>query len=382
MSFPPHDLMIDWGHNYGGIYEEIPEIEPGAGHTLRDMEFLPAANGLELPYMHPSDFLKLPRIREEIVGALEEDTGATSDPKVSPLYRFGSEGDCFTTLPPELREMILCYLPTKDVLNLLLTSRIFASSPLSQNFWFSRFSRSSVISSLLQPDILSGKPSFGNWKALFRRLWHDIGLTNLPEFQNRKRVWDLIIPLADAVICLSKNPTLHGTPRKTFFQPDLREDWLRWRRLGGLTEWIKEFKRGSQALFVRTVEVPEVVVGIYVSRIHLGGEGFVTGLRFVDGEGTSTNLGYILQGKEIYIDLSNSDGGRKDRGFPGFHLAIGLRGIKALAVATAQGEAREWVGNPEYIPRGRLIPKTGAIRDLKGEFDVSVVGIQGEGRKC
>lgn len=51
-------------------------------------------------------------------------------------------------------------------------------------------------------------------------------------------------------------------------------------------------------------------------------------------------------------------------------------------MATAQGEAREWVGNPEYIPRGRLIPKTGAIRDLKGEFDVSVVGIQGEGRKC
>lgn len=378
MSFPASGWVIDWGHDYGGIYKVTPERQPEAGRDLGELDYVYArevGSRPELFHLYPLGFANPKPILEEKVGLREEDDRETCPSKVSPVYRFGPQSDSFTGLPAELREMILCHLSTRDVLNFLLSSRIFASYPLPRKFWVSRFRPDSELVSILELDFLRTSPPFLNWKAIFKILWRYSKPDPRYRCTSRERIWDLLRPLADAVIRLSDNSTVYGTARKTFFHPDLSEDGLRWRRLGGLVESKEWFKRGCQVMFVRTVRIPDVVVGIYVSRICIGGTGFVTGLRFIDGGGRSTKLGYVLPGRELYLRNSKGKVGTETCGLRGLYLAVGMKGIKALAVAMGSSDVLDWTGDPENIPRGRLIPRNGGIRDLKGEFDVSAISI-------
>src|SRR5450432_4216782 len=54
---------------------------------------------------------------------------------------FSNSKDFFSQLPIEVREKILINLPSRDVYILRVSLRAFATIPLSQTFWASRFDR-------------------------------------------------------------------------------------------------------------------------------------------------------------------------------------------------------------------------------------------------
>ena len=377
-SFPnqPSEL-IDWGHDYGGIFETSSEIPPGGTHwlgRLKEVRRRPE-NNYSADEVYHADPLCIP-----LLDLLLKETEAKREfvgrppgyPHPSAIKSEGIlQNDCFETLPLELREMILLYLSTRDVRSLIFASRAVASSPISQAFWASRFQKNFEFSFFFELRKSSGATSrLRDWRSLFHRVRECIDISN---FHNRKRIWDILQPFADAIISFSSTK-LCGNPRPTFFHPDISDDKLEWRRAAGsILEQTARFYSGCKILFTRSVNVPSRVVGILVSMIQLGGAEFVTGLRFIDSHGATANLGYILPGKELYVDVQDEDTNKPgNSGLRGFNLAVEENGIHALAAVTAPGKKPAWAGSPKNSPRMRLLSYSSDIGRIKGDFDVSL----------
>ena len=374
LSFPLGQRLVDWGHGYGGILEPQTDIPPRPSRTLGRSSRIRRRLGTD---SHPwditfdSDPLILPREVEHLL--LQETTETNSNiynlaDDVRRVSLIKTRKDCFAMLPTELRDTILFQLPSRDVRSLFLASRVFAGSQISKMFWASRF-RPGLEFAFIYEQAREQFTSPRDWKSLYFAVSEC--LIQSPNLRNRKRIWELLEPLVDAMILISQN-ALHGTPRGTFFDPELSQDDLLWRHASCLViPPMNVFHYGSQTLFSRTTKIPGVVTGVYVSMVHnIAGVSYVAGLRFIDGEGASYNLGYVLPKNEIYIKEPKTTA-NENPGIHAFQLANGMRGIHALAVVTASGKISPWAGSPCGIPRGCLISRAGAIRDIKGDFDVS-----------
>lgn len=365
-SFPRGFQMINWGHDYGGIYETPSEIPPGGIHylgQLKEENKYPSteiyhANPLCIP--HLDTLLKETAEKHETTGISASSCCSlnTSNPPVD------TRKDCFERFPPELREMVLLYLPARDVLNLFLSSRAFASSPVSQAFWASRFQQNFEFSSIFES---KRSAATRDWRSLFHGLRK---CSKTLHFQNRKRIWDILQPLVDAIISFS-NTTLSGIPHPTFFEPDIGDDGLQWKSARcNIVEPKIRLYSGSRILFTRSANIPPRIVAIHVSMIRFGGAEFITGLRFVDALGAAADIGYILPGKELYLNIQDRDT-ENPNCLRGFHLAVEQNGIRALAAVMDSGEMSAWAGSPQNSPRMRLLSCSGEIGKVKGDFDVS-----------
>lgn len=78
----------------------------------------------------------VPEIQQALVETRERRRDL-EESSVSPIFR--GPVDCFRRLPPEVLEYIQTLLQPCDVVNVRMASRSFASLPLSQSFWASRF---------------------------------------------------------------------------------------------------------------------------------------------------------------------------------------------------------------------------------------------------
>lgn len=107
-------------------------------------------------------------------------------------------------------------------------------------------------------------------------------------------------------------------------------------------------------LFTRSVKVPKKVVAIHVSMIQLDGAEFIAGLRFFDSRGTTASVGYILPGKELYLDIQDM-GNPDNRNLNGFHLAVEKNGIQALAAVSTSRKVSAWAGSPHNSPRNASV---------------------------
>jgi hypothetical protein len=143
-----------------------------------------------------------------------------------------------------------------------------------------------------------------------------------------------------------------------------------WRIAGAAVGPIKSSGRvGSKTLYARTVRIYPGIVRLLVSRMPLlGAITYITGLRFVYGNGRCGALGYIIPSHEICIDICSDED--HQIGIRGFRLAVTPTGICAIACVTGSGRTSQWAGSPDNFPR-MLLSGDGMLRHLKGTFDVS-----------
>jgi U3 small nucleolar RNA-associated protein 4 len=283
-------------------------------------------------------------------------------------YTNQTESQGFSRLSIELLLRILQYLPSSDVRNLKLASRLFATIPLLQTFWKSRFWPGNEHSHIFEvSNDLSNAHSHRDWRTLFL----DLKKLSLRQgLRNRKRIWTLLQSLS-TLLCTFSDLQLSGDFSSTFFEPDTHSEVdIFWKHAGGAFGPVKNFLYyGSRTLYARILSLHFKVVGVFVSMSSLGMMTYVTGLRFVLEAGQSAKLGYIISSRETYISIAGQEDD-KNSGLLGFKLAVTSKGICAIACITASERITQWVGCSDNLPKMMLVGKKSLSR-LKGTFDVS-----------
>lgn len=383
VSVPCGSELPNWGHNYGGLYMGTAKDQARGEHFV--------LMGPNSNVVIPSTFWNPFKVRElnKLVADSriklddEKDGGDGSSPMQTPPPNAGialvgahSTSDPFSKLPQELRELLICYLASADVANVRLASRKLATTPLTQQFFRSRFWPSRKMHVFFDAFLLPGPEMRGtNWTELYRKLkirlkYNQVCLGE----RNRLRIWDQTIkPLAAAIRRLSKMSDLRGGP-----------EW-RW----GLEDWETE----ADWKFVRTarsrapddfgelgrtihraeVELPTSHDGqlksVCVSLVKFFKESYVTGLRFVfegDNRDDDVELGYILRGSEEYLKVH-------DASLHGFYCAVDECGFRALALVTGQStttpESPDWAGKADSLTPVPLVTCGNGVTRVRAAFD-------------
>ncbi|EEH39117.2 hypothetical protein PAAG_01579 [Paracoccidioides lutzii Pb01] len=366
-SCPQTVATLNWGHNYGGIYETEPSNWINGNDILlrRVLGYYGSSdNPNPRIVLHRQNPLEIPQIGEIIEKGRVQQSSKSLVSYINGLS--STDGHIFARLPYELRELLLCLLPSRDVRNLMLASRAFASVELSQSFWLSRFQVEYSFIFEVRKDLLPS-PGIYHWKFIFDSI--KAASFEVPGIQNRRRIWNLLCPLADAVVALSKSP-LKGLPAHTFYNSDIPDDLGDWRR-AGVAEYTgtNNLMYGCRKLYSRIVSVSGKIVGAYVSFITMTGAPFVCGFRLMRSDGESIELGRIVGQTEVYLSVNRSLSDYDTSTFCGFHLAIGERGVQGFALASPSGRLTPWAGSHKRLPKRMLVSHTQEIRALRGGFD-------------
>ena len=178
-------LHPDWTIDYAGAeafwcggWSSIVEID-----TSENAKFLDYTSDFDFIVFDP-DHMDLP------TSIFADPPLLVADSKQN--YTIPSENqEIFSRLPIEIVDIVLCYLPTPSVWAIRLTSRLFASVPLTNNFWHSRFDFPHELCHVSTEILSSGKTNLPvDWKGLRERLLNP----QLPEgrgWKNRRRIVEL-----------------------------------------------------------------------------------------------------------------------------------------------------------------------------------------------
>lgn len=323
------------------------------------------------------------------------------------IHQLSLSTDPLSSLPLEIRDSILCYLPSKDVCSARLASRAFSQLvSFSPSFWFTRFFPRAECGFMFEA--MDSSPMLYDWKVIYLQLrpFGPLALTTIGNnyIRNRKRVWFLATYLSDVLFKLSQ-AKLHGTAMPTYYEPETNgqlykarisrgfqaddlylesklpayvffgrghEQPYEGKGAGALVVDEKCPLSGCRRLYSRSVKLPRLITGLFVSTIDLAGHKYVSGIRFVDDEDHSTSLGYIRPGEETWLEPKGGDDNTSGFSLHGFKLAIddGI-GIRAFAMATKVGRVSSWAGDPKGQYQW-LVPfdSGSAINTLNADFDV------------
>ncbi|KAL1884645.1 U3 small nucleolar RNA-associated protein [Paecilomyces lecythidis] len=368
LSCPAHEKgWLDWGHDYGSLMDRLPS-DHYPWEDVYVIGFIKRYLGDEhspLTYFK-SDPLRVPELQQALASSRERLEKSSLAP-ISPVFR--GQPDCFQRLPQELLEHIQMLLPSSSVSRLRTVSRSFASLPLSQAFWASRFERSrerGFVFEATDPvwsDILEQRSR--DWKVLYQKT--TLNAASSRGMMNRKRIWesnrelvDLLLqePLTGSDLEISK----HGIPGD---MPQGKDDW---RAAGGdFRSRTSDFSPSGmpcRAIFEQTLTVPKSLSQVRISICAFRGKRFICGLRFIADNEEDALLGYILPNSETEIDIHGLNGRLN-----GFILAIGPRGIHALRVTTTAGNISHWVGNPDDFPQTTRLCMTKPLDSLRAFVD-------------
>ena len=276
--------------------------------------------------------------------------------------------DCFALMPMEMVQSILLHLPSRDVLKVKLASSVFASTPLPETFWASRFQRGFEFHCVFEARSCAVKTCC--WKTLYYGVKH---LQNSLSFRNRRRIWVILLRLEGPPSKLSST-SLYGFLSRSFFEADRPEDCMQWNvASGALKGPMESYAEGCRALWTRTAVVPSSLVAIFVTLIDFNDVHYVSGLRFRQQRGDDVCLGYIISKNEISMEIDALLNSQNGCSISGFHLAIDPRGIRAISVLTCTGRMSKWLGHPGGIPQTRLLARKSTLLSLKGGFDASTL---------
>lgn len=371
LSCPAHKKgWLDWGHDYGRLMDRLP-MERYPWENVYVVGYVKRYLGDEdspLTYFK-SDPLHVPELQQALADSRERQESSCPN-LISPVFR--EMPDCFQRLPQELLEYIQMLLPSRSVSSLRKVSRSFASLPLSQAFWASRFERSQERGFVYEAtdstcsDIAEQRCR--DWKVLYQKT--ALNAASSREMMNRKRIWESTRDLAD--LLLQRPLTGPGLERsKHGVLGDMPQGKDVWRAAGG------DFLSRSQghppsgmpcrAIFEQTVTIPEELNHIGVSTCSFSGKRYICGLRFISDQEDDVLMGYVLPNTEMHIEVRELNGRLN-----GFVLAIGPRGIHALRATTTAGNISSWVGYPDRLPQTIRLCMKKPVESLRAFFDVSI----------
>ncbi|KAI0099225.1 hypothetical protein GGR51DRAFT_535920 [Nemania sp. FL0031] len=365
-SVPQSSHLPLWGHNFGGLYLSTRREYRAGGFLL-----LGATSSVMVPsaYHDPFDVpeLKTQLAQQRIV---ETDGAAPADGKpqhTTPLPATSTGFDPFAMLPVELKEMILTYVATEDILSFRLSSRVIAATRLSQHFFQSRFWPGYELDVLFD-GFLAGPDKVGiDWRELYQTSKRRIkeGRVGMGE-RNRIRIWKQTVqPLARAIDEISRLSDLRG-----------KSGWLRDPHAEPTSDWgsalttrsrepelFGELKRYE--FFAAEIHLPSSnIEAIHVSLVTFFGIRYISGLAFETEHGEDIEIGYMLHGSEEPLLV--------EAGLKGFYIAADDCGFRAISPYTSQhmkSEYLDWVGNRKDLTIQTMKCRGGTVRRICATFD-------------
>ncbi|PGH11842.1 hypothetical protein AJ79_04639 [Helicocarpus griseus UAMH5409] len=360
---------LHWGHTYGGLLKTYPADYPWEENRIVGM-ITGSMGTLAKPkmspyYYHKEDPWDVPEIQHMLSETKESSfQGYDSDETlISPKFR--NHTDCFSTLPVELCEEILTQLPMENVVNLRLASRAFASLPLSQYFWSSRFQpdmdRGFVFEARM-PDHNPANAGRRDWRALYHKVSES--LREGGALANRQRIWNCNRSLAKL---LSWSPSDHVR----LVKGDQYNNIV-WKSVGASYHTPQSVQVSAPSLpydrlHIQAVRVPLDISRIAVSLVTFNEKQYVSGIRLISRRDSDIEMGYIIPGSEIILDMANE--GDSPGSLSGFITAVGPNGIHALRATTLDGRLSRWAGCPDKIPITVRLCTSERISHLKCAFD-------------
>ncbi|KAI1111547.1 hypothetical protein F5Y14DRAFT_424940 [Nemania sp. NC0429] len=358
-SFPTAlGTILDFGHDYGGLFQRqylgwYPPC-PGEETQLRYKNF-------DDNYSIFQAYLTLdPLDASSLAGSIGDQASSREylTPR-KPTRRTIAAHDPFGNLPLEILHWILTFIPSTDVLNLKLSSRVMANTGLPDRFWHSRFCYGQEFDYMFE--FAQYSKYRGRWKKVFlaaQRLPHP------PSLVNRKRIWSLATALHDI---LSRTGSCHGSALRSWFEQDAPLDSRIWVTASrNLKPYQERFSRGSRSLYERFLALPDTLLSISVSVTDSLTGRYVSGIRIKDTNDKGWDLGYFRPRSSSTFTTSR---------IVGFLLAEDQRGIRGMKVLSESSLASEWIGEHQDVPRRRLtLPKAiggaeDSVKHIKGGFD-------------
>ncbi|VUC36347.1 unnamed protein product [Clonostachys rosea] len=343
---------LDWGHDYQGLIDPVPIVDP-RGTKLGSRDLM----GNWWENLTPS---QIPAIQ----GLVEAENSASSiaQPILETARRMiSTAGDCFSSWPTELLEIVLLDLSSKDVRALRRASPVFANVQLREAFWASRFTFEHEFGYVLEAR--TWKPQ--SWRSLYAGMSRvEQGRTSL---SSRYRIWNLASILKEQVR-EAVHPACHGEPVMGLIEPQHSNEWLKtkWQTATrGLVDEPEHFEFGCRPLRTRVVQVPTPLrmSRVVVSFARVGDENYISGLEFVIHNETSIKIGYTGR-REEHIEVDESL-----LPIRGWLLALGMSGIQGIAAVMKDSSLSSRVGKFEDLPQYSLRSGGSDILAMKGEFD-------------
>ncbi|KAI1288706.1 hypothetical protein F5Y03DRAFT_80152 [Xylaria venustula] len=356
----PHSHVPLWGHTYGGLYSIARRDK---GRSSRHFMPLGTSTSLFIPSAYYNPF-NVPELKARLA-QLRADTGDSipiKEEEAMTLMPPPTEAiDPFSILPPELREIILTYVDTADVLSLRLSSWVIATTPLSQGFFQSRFWPGRELDFLFDGFLLSRSDKAGiDWRELYRlskeRIKHN--LVGLGE-RNRLRIWKQTVrPLIQATYQIAKLTELRGNS-------ELEDPRGLWRSIQSWRDDIELVGDLNLCVNQAEIELPSSrIEAIHVSFINFFGTKFISGLAFETEHGEDIEIGYINPGSEEPLIVEGS--------LEGFHVAVDYYGLRAISPYTGkhmESEYLDWVGDTEDLRIDTLKCTGPMIQRIRATFD-------------
>jgi hypothetical protein len=336
------------GHEYGGVnpYYQNPELLfPGEDRSFAS-------------YPDPDSVVRT-AVRCDPIKLLDLDwlqqVGLQQFPKDESDLLMARSGynDPFEKFPAEIICLILCQLPSRDVLSLKLASPVVSCTRLPGSFWKSRFYEGFechyIFESRHQPQ--------PDWRSLYfgiSHIQHDQGLIN------RRRIWNLAMYIKGL---LSQMSSLEGRPILSLTDSGSTTADSSW---GFVTSRIPKgrFDGGSKVLWTRALNLTFACTRVYVSLITFAGLHYVSGISFQSKEMEQALIGYI-HSRQVCIDLSSLGGC-----LAGFHVTFDSHGIRGLAAVSTVGKISSWAGCHESLPMKTLYSAATQLTELKIGVDV------------
>ncbi|KAI1743317.1 hypothetical protein F4680DRAFT_372559 [Xylaria scruposa] len=366
-SVPHSSHLPYWGHNFGGLYLGGRRMYQSANHFV----LLGGVSNLMIPSAYYDPF-EVPELKTRLAQTrIKTDGTIPGNEDTQPLISSTAASasfDPFSILPPELREVVLTYVATEDILSFRLSSRVIAATPLSQYFFKSRFWPGRELEVFFDAFLLGPSDRAGiNWRELYQlskeRMKHN--LVGLGE-RNRLRIWKQTVrPLTRAVDEVNRLSYLKG--KADWLQNSEDTAQISWKSVETSRSVEPElFGELNHQMFEAEICLPpSKIEAIHVSLIKFFGTKFVSGLVFETEHGEDIEIGYIMPaGSEEPIIVEG--------GLEGFHLAVDDCGFGAISPYTSHhmgSEYLDWVGDIDDLPIQTLKCSGGTIRRIRATFD-------------
>lgn len=240
----------------------------------------------------------------------------------------------FFRLPEHIMQQILILLPSGDVRNLRLSSRAWASIPLRNPFWASRFYPGHEFQHIYEA---RSDLTWQNWKDTFFA-FKSRNRTFL--IQKRKLVYDRACEVlrwlndfdtrrCEGQLSRDDNGSQQWAGVHVHDRDLLSYGGVSFRGLSTTTE----------------AEIPPDLAAIYVSTVSIGARGYVSGIRMQCSSGLNICLGYIGEESRLFVqDDITSCHPEKHTSLYGLHLLVNQAGIRGLAVLSCHGVPYAHIG--------------------------------------
>jgi hypothetical protein len=357
----PHDIPLDqlfrickslpmprdaagfcWGHDHGGL-----NIFDDRNHYPWEDRYLKFNTSLRYANSNPYSIPK-------ITGLLRMSSlKSRASPRKSRIYAPCSNSKNYLSiLPWEIFELIAINLSTRDASSLSRSSKAFLPLLTSQNFWESRF-KSGHDRHFIFETRNSKQPR--DWITLYR-------VTSCaqspPGLRNRKRIWRSIQVLTK-LLYLRLDDTLG------FSLGIQKTNSSKWKNVSAdiIDGTVYVFRDGCWIFRKQSTSIPTDLARITFSFTSDGDSGYLAGIHLIPNHGANIRLGYIIEGSELYCNVTT---------IKGFILAVGSRGIRALQIVSSDGRTSRWFGSHRNSPVTERLVDTESIRALEVGVDVSL----------